>query len=199
METLAARARHAALAPYLTRVVDALALPDEGYALDLGCGDGAAALAVARERPEMTVVGIDPAPRALLLARTLARKEGLTNVNFVEGDAKSPPDAMFERLFALSVFNLLADKRAALVAWRKVTLRGGRLVLGDDFDMRSAGTAHVGAASLEGLSQLARETGWRVQAREDLTTLVSKLNAKGAWSTPENIRKGIRHALVVLT
>ncbi|HUR69601.1 MAG TPA: class I SAM-dependent methyltransferase [Candidatus Thermoplasmatota archaeon] len=193
----AARARHAALAPYLARVIDALELPDEGYHLDLGCGDGLVALAVARLRPQMTVVGFDASERALGLARDLARAEGLRNAAFAPGDAEAPPDGQFERMSALSVFSLLADKRAALAAWRRCTLPGTKLVLTDGF-AASGGTYGAGATTLDGFAQLARETRWRILHREDLTPLVTKLNAARAWTWPEYVRPGTKYGLVVM-
>ena len=193
-----ARARHAAAAPYLARVLAALDLPDEGYHLDLGCGDGMCALAVARARPEMTVVGVDASEGAIGLARRLAKEERLANVHFVGGDAESPPDGQFERVSALSVFDLMPDKRAALAAWRRTMTPEGRLVLADGFVTRGPGTLGAGPASQDGLVQLARTTGWRLAHREDLTPLVRKLDAGGAWPWKEYVREGCSYALVTL-
>jgi release factor glutamine methyltransferase len=54
--------------------------------LDLGTGSGALALAVASERPGISVVATDQSPAALAVAQKNARKLGLTNVQFQLAD-----------------------------------------------------------------------------------------------------------------
>ncbi len=53
--------------------------------LDLGAGTGAIALALASERPQWRVTGVDVQPEAVALARENARCLGLTNVGFDAG------------------------------------------------------------------------------------------------------------------
>jgi len=54
--------------------------------LDLGCGSGAVALAIARERPRASIVGADVSPAAVALARRNAQRLGVTNAEFIESD-----------------------------------------------------------------------------------------------------------------
>ena len=54
--------------------------------LDLGCGSGAVALAIAHERPRAFVIGGDVSPRATALARRNAERLSIANVSFVESD-----------------------------------------------------------------------------------------------------------------
>ena len=51
---------------------------------DLGTGTGAVALAIARERPDVTVVGADVVPQAVALAKRNAEGNGILNTHFVE-------------------------------------------------------------------------------------------------------------------
>jgi release factor glutamine methyltransferase len=53
---------------------------------DLGTGSGAIALAIAKERPRCHVIATDNSPAALEVARSNAKKFGLTNIEFHEGD-----------------------------------------------------------------------------------------------------------------
>jgi release factor glutamine methyltransferase len=53
---------------------------------DLGTGSGAIALAIARERPRCRVIATDNSPAALEVARSNAKKFGLTNVELRAGD-----------------------------------------------------------------------------------------------------------------
>jgi 16S rRNA (guanine1207-N2)-methyltransferase len=54
--------------------------PDDGNILDIGCGWGPIALALAIGRPEATIWAIDVNERALELTRRNAERLGLTNV-----------------------------------------------------------------------------------------------------------------------
>jgi release factor glutamine methyltransferase len=70
--------------------------------LDLGTGSGAVALALAAERPDWQVLGIDASPAALAVARDNAQHLGLTNAGFEEGSWFS---ALGGRRFDLVVSN----------------------------------------------------------------------------------------------
>lgn len=54
--------------------------------LDLGTGSGAVSLAIARERPRASVVGVDISLAALEVARFNARLQKISNVEFRESD-----------------------------------------------------------------------------------------------------------------
>ncbi|HEX8012661.1 MAG TPA: peptide chain release factor N(5)-glutamine methyltransferase [Casimicrobiaceae bacterium] len=54
--------------------------------LDLGCGSGAVALAIAHERPRATVLGADVSRAAVALARRNAQRLEIANAAFVESD-----------------------------------------------------------------------------------------------------------------
>jgi len=59
--------------------------------IDIGCGDGRMALGCAPHAAE--VVGVDPDPEAIRLARVKARELGVTNVEFKVGVAQALPFA----------------------------------------------------------------------------------------------------------
>lgn len=58
--------------------------------LDLGTGSGAVALAIAQERPDVTVTATDVSADALRIARYNAHSLGLTQVKFKQGDWYNP-------------------------------------------------------------------------------------------------------------
>lgn len=58
--------------------------------LDLGTGSGAIALAIARERPASTVVGVDISREALDVAALNARELRIANVEWLHGDWTAP-------------------------------------------------------------------------------------------------------------
>jgi release factor glutamine methyltransferase len=57
---------------------------------DLGTGSGAVALAIASERPRAQLVATDASADALAVARRNARRLGLGNVRFAQGDWLAP-------------------------------------------------------------------------------------------------------------
>lgn len=76
------------LAPAAATVIG-IAAPTAGErVVDIGCGTGNAAL-LAAERGA-SVVGVDPAPRLLAVARALAAARGL-EAEFVRGQAEALP------------------------------------------------------------------------------------------------------------
>jgi len=70
--------------------------------LDLGTGSGAVALAIAQDRPDVTVTATDISAEALRIARYNAHSLGLTHVKFQQGDWYSP---VRERKFSMIVAN----------------------------------------------------------------------------------------------
>ncbi|WP_295531693.1 class I SAM-dependent methyltransferase [Novosphingobium sp. Chol11] len=74
----------AALTPDLLR---AIAAEPGAKVVDIGCGAGEIALAVARDRPAAQVVGVDIS--AELVETAMTRAEGLANLSFTVADAAS--------------------------------------------------------------------------------------------------------------
>ncbi|HTP47717.1 MAG TPA: peptide chain release factor N(5)-glutamine methyltransferase [Casimicrobiaceae bacterium] len=69
--------------------------------LDLGCGSGAVALAIAHERPHARVLGADVAPAAVALAMRNAERLAIANARFIEADWFSGvPGEAFELIVA---------------------------------------------------------------------------------------------------
>jgi SAM-dependent methyltransferase len=113
-----------------TAVLD-LAGPLEGRnVLDVGCGDGAYALAAARAGAHVT--GLDRSAAAVAAARARAAAEGLA-ADLQVGDASALPFAgdRFDVVLAVTVL-CFVDKPAQAVAEMARVLRpGGVLVLGE--------------------------------------------------------------------
>jgi ubiquinone/menaquinone biosynthesis C-methylase UbiE len=111
--------------------------------LDIGSGTGALAIAVKAAHPSADVVGIDPDPEALAIARRKAARAGLP-IRFDRGfaDALPYPDASFDRVTASLMFHHLAppDRAWALAEVRRVLRPGGRFHM-LDFDGPVAGGA----------------------------------------------------------
>jgi ubiquinone/menaquinone biosynthesis C-methylase UbiE len=94
---------------------------------DIGCGPGTAARSAARLGA--TVVGIDPAPVMLRLARLLTGRSAHA-VRYVEGSAEALPlpDSSVSVAWSIASVHHWADLDAGLREARRVLKPGGRLV-----------------------------------------------------------------------
>jgi ubiquinone/menaquinone biosynthesis C-methylase UbiE len=100
--------------------------------LDLGCGDGTTAIPTARLGA--TVVGVDIASNLVAAGNARAKKEGLTNCTFQEGDAcdlNGLGDQTFD--LVVSIFGAMFAPKPFDVAKEmvRVTKPGGRIVMGN--------------------------------------------------------------------
>jgi SAM-dependent methyltransferase len=103
--------------------------------LDVGCGTGDAAIALAADLGDRgEVVGIDASERMVDIARARARaKAMLDRVRFTDGDASSldEPDDSFDAVRSERTLQWLADPAAAVGEMVRVARPGGRISLID--------------------------------------------------------------------
>jgi len=104
-----------------------LAATGDEHALDVGCGAGALALALAPIVAD--VVGIDRVPELLALGRDRAP----ANVSFVEGDAEALPfaDASFDLVGTLRTLHHVQHPERVLAELARVCRPGGRVLVVD--------------------------------------------------------------------
>jgi ubiquinone/menaquinone biosynthesis C-methylase UbiE len=113
------------------RILDlVLADRDPLDALDVGCGTGFLALALAARGHRAT--GLDFAPAMLAAARGKAAAQGLP-VRFEEGDAEAPPfpPHSFDLVVCRHLLWTLPHPQAAIDAWIRLLRPGGRLAVID--------------------------------------------------------------------
>jgi SAM-dependent methyltransferase len=118
----------AQLLPAARLVVERAAPTPGERVVDLGCGTGNVALLAAGRGAR--VIGVDPAPRLLDVARERAAAEGLA-ATFVHGEAAGLPLDSASADLVLSVFAVIfaPDAVAAAAEMARVTAPGGRVVL----------------------------------------------------------------------
>src|SRR5262245_37737054 len=108
-------------------LLDFARFPTDGRLLDVGCGTGSIAHAIAARWPERHVIGIDIEPPYIAFARSQVRP---ANLHFEVADAVRLPyaGASFCGAAAQLVLNFVPDPVAALHEMRRVIVPGGRLV-----------------------------------------------------------------------
>ena len=102
--------------------------------LDLGSGAGTDSLVAAQMVGEGGhVTGIDMTAAMLAKARTAAAQMGMSNVEFVEGEAESLPfrDESFDVVISNGVIDLIPDKDAVFSELNRVLVPGGRMQIAD--------------------------------------------------------------------
>jgi SAM-dependent methyltransferase len=111
-------------------VLDLAGRLDGREVLDVGCGDGAYALAAARAGARVT--GLDRSAAALAAAGAEAEDEGLA-VDLQVGDATDLPfpAARFDVVLAVTVLCFVEQPARAIAEMARVLRPGGRLVLGE--------------------------------------------------------------------
>jgi arsenite methyltransferase len=102
--------------------------------LDLGSGAGTDSLIAAQMVGDNGhVTGVDMTPEMLGKARSAAAAMGVTNVEFVEGEAERLPfaDESFDVVVSNGVIDLIPDKDAVFGELHRVLAPGGRLQIAD--------------------------------------------------------------------
>lgn len=109
----------------------ALRLAPGQRVLDVGCGSGDPAIAIAQlVAPRGSVLGIDLAPGMLAIARRRARLRGVTNLRFRTGDlSRLAVRRRFDRLVSRFSLMFVEDVAAALAGMRAALAPGGRIAI----------------------------------------------------------------------
>ncbi|MGE0541547.1 MAG: class I SAM-dependent methyltransferase [Dehalococcoidia bacterium] len=117
--------------PDLAALVSAAGLTGRERVLDLGCGAGHTALAVAPHAA--AVMAVDLTPEMLTVASGLAEARGITNITFRSADVAALPfeDAAFDLITSRVSAHHYADPEAALGEAARVLRPGGSILLID--------------------------------------------------------------------
>lgn len=106
-------------------------LPEGAELLDVGCGGGHMAVAIAELRPDVTVTGVDFSPEQVARARARAVAAGSGNCRFEEGDAASLPfpDDSFDAVISVGSVKHWQRLHRGLAETVRVLRPGGSLQL----------------------------------------------------------------------
>lgn len=113
----------------------AVGVEPESLVLDLGCGKGAVAVALA-ERLGLRVEGIDAFPPFLQSARALAKERGVSSrCRFRKGDIRKllGKEGQYDAVLLLSVGPVSGDYELTIAGIRTLVRKGGHIVIEDGF------------------------------------------------------------------
>ncbi len=127
-------------------------LPEDGCCLDVGCGSGALAIAIAKRNPKAQVTGIDRWGKEYAsfnkpLCESNALAEGVSNVSFLQGDATHLdfPDETFDAVASNYVYHNIPskDRQAILLETLRTLKKGGTFAIHDIFSAGKYGDMHA--------------------------------------------------------
>lgn len=175
--------------------------------LDIGCGTGKSTRDAARRASSGSVLGVDLSSRMLDDARRRSAQEGLTNVDFLQGDAQVHPFEESTYDLAISEFGamffadpvaafanvgrgLRPEGRIALLVWQRfednewLTVIFDALAAGRDLPTPQAGSpGPFGLADPDAVTAIVRGAGF---ADEQLTSVTEPMwvgaDAEEAWT-----------------
>lgn len=152
--------------------IDACALNQDLEVLDVACGPGILACALADHARHVT--GIDITPAMIGQARARQAVNGMTNLTWHVGDAIALPfaDSSFDRVTTRYSFHHMPEPAAALAEMKRVCRPDGRIIIIDatpspetqrDYDMmeRLRDPSHMSALTLQEMLQIGRDAGLR--------------------------------------
>lgn len=97
--------------------------------LDAGCGGGVFSLELAKRHPNAQVVGVELEQALVDRANEIARRAGLTNLRFQQGDVtKLDFDAAFDLVVSVDNLEHVEDDVTAMKGLLRALRPGGRLV-----------------------------------------------------------------------
>ncbi len=107
----------------------AAAIRETDRVLDIGCGTGQTTLLAAREAVSGHVVGVDLSQRLLERARAEAARDGLGNIEFIQGDAQVYPfpAASFDVTISRAALMLFVDLAEGFANIARSLRSGGRI------------------------------------------------------------------------
>ncbi|MEO6743235.1 MAG: methyltransferase domain-containing protein [Caldimonas sp.] len=142
---LESRGKHPRFTAMMNEYLAAMSIQSAKTVLDLGCGTGVAARAIAsRQGFAGHVTGIDVSPYLTAAAQGLAKKEGISNtVTFRTGDSESLnlPDASFDAVVAHTLISHVPNPLTVLQEIVRVVKPGGTVGIFDgDYASMSFGS-----------------------------------------------------------
>jgi SAM-dependent methyltransferase len=180
-------------------------LPTSGRVLELGCGTGFYTRWLTERGVD--VVAMDISPKMVEQARSRCPE----SASFAVGDCQDPAATLgmervgggFDVVFGVNTFSYYPEKRRALLNYRELLRKDGRMVMldvnGNAFSQRLAYLVNLRGARIfaeninentaENLRPLLQETGFEVETMTRFTFMPNAMNRIGVllWSPFERV------------
>lgn len=170
--------------------LDLLQIAPGERVLDVGCGTGVVTRAVAtRVGPTGHVLGVDPSPTMLAVAREIAEREGVAEqIEFRVGDARALPvdDAAFNVVLAITALSHTTDAEQAIPELLRAVRPGGRVGV-FDIDPESWIISHPDRALTRRISAAATDIitdGWLARRLPGLLEAAGLVDVRVRAFTP---------------
>jgi len=157
---------------FLNLILESSGVGPEDTVLDVACGPGLVACALAARARQVT--GIDLTPAMIARARQLQGEQGLTNLSWQIGTVLPLPyeDASFSLVVSRYAFHHFLDPRAVFAEMVRVCTPGGRVLVADvtmdaaqrdyfDFEEKLRDPSHTRSLTPGEFLQMAAELGLR--------------------------------------
>src|SRR5262245_64236742 len=129
--SLNVRASEPAMQAICARYMAQIAPPAQARVLEIGSGTGATTKLMMRHLHPAHLVGIDPSPAFLDMARETFAVDPRVSFAVGEAGATGQPDTSFDLVIAHTVYSHLLDPEGALGEARRVLKPGGQLAIFD--------------------------------------------------------------------
>jgi release factor glutamine methyltransferase len=179
--------------PETEHVVEAaLGLPAGARVVDVGTGSGAIALALADERPDLSVVGIEASAGALAVARANASRLGLA-VEWLDGDLLDPVSGPVDAVVSNPPYVRAGERLAPELGYEpREALYGGedgldvyRRLVPASAARASFAAFEIGADQAAAVTALVREAGFQtIEVIPDLAGLDRVVVARRGQTPP---------------
>ena len=118
---------------YLERALSGVPEDFSGRLLEVPVGTGVLTMPVYRDLPQAEITCLDYSPDMMAAARERAKRAGIGNVRFVQGDVGALPfeDESFDIVLSLNGFHAFPDKEAAYRETLRVLKKGGSFAIHD--------------------------------------------------------------------
>ena len=134
-DRLEARGQHPRFVTMMNEYLGAMGIDAARRVLDLGCGTGVAARAIAgRSGFSGTVIGIDRSPHLIAAGKRIAGEEGIADrVELLTGDSHELgfEDGAFDAVVAHTLFSHVDDPQTVMAELVRVLRPGGRIGIFD--------------------------------------------------------------------
>ncbi len=159
--------------------------------LEAGCGVGAQTITLAKNSPGARITSVDISDSSIAEAKQRIESEGISNVQFQQGDIFNLPfePESFDHVFVCFVLEHLADPVAALLILKRFINPGGTITVieGDHGSTYFYPDSEAAHQAIECQVELQRRAGGNAMIGRELYPLLTKAGYEGVRVSPRMV------------